>query len=219
MFLTEERMSDEATPKAKAALAYAKQMKAQKSPAIWFDSWHNDLRDNNNDGKIDDPGEKASDGAHHGHLYSAKIAPKESQTINDVPAAQLKTIQVAYKVCIDIPLESYKAVGVPVPHTRWIPSFFAALKAIKGWKVWSHGQHPDGLLDGDIVAAANAAHQHAGIVETGFVFDSVINLPGPTSSQKYHMYNPSGTNDMVTVPRVLFESVLGIEFYARWTRT
>jgi hypothetical protein len=33
-------------PKATAALGYAKRLKAQSTPAIWFDSWYNDERDN-----------------------------------------------------------------------------------------------------------------------------------------------------------------------------
>jgi len=210
-------MADEATPKALAALAHARKLKAQTDPAIWFDSWGNDLRDNNLDGKIDDPGERSADGAHHGKLYKAKIAPDPSQTIDKIDASKLMTIDVSYKVCIDIPLESYKAAGVPVPNSRWIPTVFAQLKAIPGWRVWMHGERPDSLLDGDIVAAANPNHQHAGIVETGTVYNSVINIPGPTAVQKYGRYLPSGKNDMWSVPRVLFELVLSIDLYARWT--
>ena len=86
-----------------------------------------------------------------------------------------------------------------------------------GWQVWDHGRRPSTLLDGDIVAASNPDHQHAGIVSTGIV-DSVINLPGPTSARKYGMFEPSGLNDVRSVPRVLFEAVLGIDFFARRTR-
>lgn len=195
-------------------------MMAQTDPAIWFDSWYNDLRDNNNDGTIDDPGEgpKGIDGLHYGLPFQAKIAPVPLLRIDQVPSSWLQTIRVSYKVCIDIPIESYRAVGVPIPHspaTRNISTFFALLKAVPGWRSWMHGSKPDSLLDGDIVAANNNVHQHAGIVDAGFI-DSVINLPGPTSRRKYRIFTPSGRNDMTSVGRLLFESVLGIECYARW---
>jgi hypothetical protein len=208
-------LSDVPHPKATAALANAKRFLAQTEPSIWFDSWGNDLRDNNLDGTIDDPGEKGPDGSHHSGTYAAKVAPLGRQTVADVPAKALRTIRVSYRVCIDIPIEAYRMAGVPISNSRWIPTFFTALRAMPGWQVWLNGARPPSLLDGDIVSANNAAHQHAGIVETG-IFDSVINLPGPTSARRYGVYAPSGLNDMVSVPRILFESVLGIECYARW---
>jgi hypothetical protein len=99
---------------------------------------------------------------------------------------------VLYKVCIDIPIEAYRAAGVPIFTNRWIPGFFGALARMPGWHVWSHGRRPSTLLDGDIVAASNPDHQHAGIVATGLVYDSIINLPGPTAARRYGMYEPSG---------------------------
>jgi hypothetical protein len=72
------------------------------------------------------------------------------------------------------------------------------------------------LLEGDIVAAANPDHQHAGIVEKGKLgINWVINLPGPTAARKYRVFKPSGRNDLVSVPRLLFESFLGIDWIAR----
>ena len=82
------------------------------------------------------------------------------------------------------------------------------------WTVWKKPAQPDSFLDGDIVAADNAEHQHAGMIDTGIV-NSVINLPGPTSARKFHLFNPSGKNDMITVPRMVFEGYLGIEWVAR----
>jgi hypothetical protein len=60
-----------------------------------------------------------------------------------------------------------------------------------GWRVWLHGAKPDSLMGGDIVAANNLVHQHAGVVETSAV-DRVINLPGPTSARRYGVYEPCG---------------------------
>lgn len=191
---------------------------SQSTPAIWFDSWSNDLRDNNLDGKIDDKGEAGADGAHYGRTYTARVAPLAIMSINTVPEGLLRTINVSYKVCIDIPIESYKAAGIPISHSRWIPTFFNQLKHKPSWKVWDSGSRPASLMDGDIVAASNPKHQHAGIVKTGLV-DSVINLAGPTSARRYGMFRPSGLNDIVSVPRLLFEAVLSIDLFARWIGT
>ncbi len=193
-------------------------MRAQDTPAIWYDSWSNDGRDNNLDGVIDDQGEggmNGADGTHYGRTYTAKIAPLGFQSIDMTPAATLRTIDVTYKVCIDVPIEAYKAARVPIPTSRWIPTFFAHLKSKQGWRVWETGRQPPELMDGDIVAASNPRHQHAGIVQKGLI-DNVINLPGPTAARKYHLFFPSGTNDIVSVPRILFEAVLRVDFVARW---
>jgi hypothetical protein len=207
------------TAGALAALAHANAMKSQTNPAIWFDSWGNDLRDNDLNGAIDDRSEQGlSDGSHHGHTYRANVCALPGWQTDSCPSFLTSTIDVAYKVCIDVPIESYRAAGVPVSTNRWIPTFFRELKHIPGWRVWDHGARPATLLDGDIVAAMNPSHQHAGIVSTGTLMDGVVNLPGPTSARRYGVYTPSGLNDMVTVPRILFEAVLGIEFYARRTR-
>jgi hypothetical protein len=212
-------LPEEPSPGALAALAAAERMMDQVKPAIWYDSWSNDGRDNNLDGIIDDRGEQGSngaDGAHYGRTYSAKVAPFAFKSIDSVPAALLRTIDVSYKVCIDIPIEAYKAARVPISTSRWIPTFFRQLKAKSGWRVWDAGKQPATLMDGDIVAASNSQHQHAGIVQTGLAIDSVINLPGPTAARKYHVFSPSGVNDIVSVPRILFEKVLRIDLVARW---
>jgi hypothetical protein len=177
------------------------------------------LRDNNLDGRIDDPAElrlKGADGGHYKGTYKARVAPIGRLSIDQVPDSWLSTIDVTYKVCIDVPIESYQAAHVPISSNRWIPNFFNELKRIPGWRVWDGGEKPPSLMDGDIVSANNPEHQHAGIVETGVVYDSVINLPGPTSSRNYMAFTPSGNNDMVSVSRVAFERILKIDVYARW---
>lgn len=146
-------------------------------------------------------------------------APPKSRrfelSIDMVPAGLLQTVNVTYKVCIDVPIEAYVAAHVPVSRSRWIPTFFTQLKSKAGWRVWEHGRQPPHLMDGDIVAASNSKHQHAGIIQTGLV-DSVINLPGPTAARKYQMFAPSGIKDIVSVPRILFQHFLRIDLVARW---
>lgn len=214
---SEERVPTATTASATAlkALDAARALRGQSDPAIWFDSWGNDLRDNDLSGNIDDKSENTPDGVHYGKPLSARICTSSpSSSTDQCKPSDQSMIKVQYKVCIDIPLESYKAAGANVSTSRWIPTFFGELSKKPNWTVWKKPARPSQLLDGDIVAAANQDHQHAGIVETG-IFDSVINLPGPTSSRKFHLFNPSGTNDMVSVPRILFESFLNIDWIAR----
>lgn len=197
------------------AISHAKSMHDQQDPALWFDSWGNDLRDNNMNGAIDEKAEQGiSDGVHYGKTFSAKVCKDPSDTIDHCPPKDQKTIKVQYKVCIDIPIESYRAAGANISTSRWIPTFFSEMSKKPNWTVWKKPAAPPQLLDGDIVAADNAEHGHAGIVDTGLI-NNVINLPGPTSSRKFHLFNPSGTNDMVSVPRLLFESYLSIDWVAR----
>jgi hypothetical protein len=201
---------------AKKALEAAKAMQAQTDPALWFDSWGNDLRDNDLNGAVDDRAEQGiSDGAHYGKTFNAKICKSPGDQVDKCPASEQSTIKVQYKVCIDVPIEAYKAAGANVSTSRWIPTFFSQMKSKPNWTVWKKPAAPSSLLDGDIVAADNAEHGHAGIVETGMLLNWVINLPGPTSARKYGVFKPSGKNDMVSVPRVLFESILGIDWVAR----
>ena len=203
------------------ALAAAQALSEQRDPGIWFDGWYNDPRDNNLNGLSDDATEKGpknADGTHKAGTHKAKIAYVPTLTTELVPDFMCETINVIYRVCIDIPIAAYTTAKIPVSKTRWIPTFFAELKHISGWKVWDGGAKPDTLMDGDIIAAKNSAHQHAGIVETGWAWDSVINLPGPSSAQKYGVYYPSYWNDIKSVPRSAFEALIGIDLYARWIR-
>ena len=197
------------------ALEAAKKMAGQDDPAIWFDSWGNDLRDNNLNGSVDDKAEQGiSDGAHYGKTFDAKVCKSPSDQTDVCPASDQSPIKVQYKVCIDVPIESYQAAKANVSSSRWIPTFFSEMKAKPNWTVWKTPAAPSALLDGDIVAADNAQHGHAGIVDTGLI-DWVINLPGPTASRKFGLFKPSGKNDMVSVPRILFESFLSIDWVAR----
>lgn len=211
-----DRIPTATSPSAGAlkALEAARKLHDQQDPAIWFDSWGNDLRDNNLNGTIDEKAEQGiADGRHYGKAFDAKICSSPSDTTDHCPLSGQTMIKVQYKVCIDIPIESYKSAGANIPTSRWIPTFFGELRSKPNWTVWKKPAAPPQLLDGDIVAADNADHQHAGVADTGLI-DFVINLPGPTSSRKFHLFNPSGKNDMVSVPRILFESYLSIDWVA-----
>ena len=214
----EDREQSAPTAGAIAAVKAARTLMMRTSPALWFDSWGNDLRDNNRNGAVDDRSEQGlADGSHHGRIFTAQVCRVPYMTIDACPNSQKRDVNVEYKVCIDIPIESYRAAGVSISTSRWIPTFFSNLAHMPGWRVWSHGRRPAILLSGDIVAASNADHQHAGIVDSGLI-NWVINLPGPTSHRKYGLYDPNELNDMVAVPRLLFEAVLGIDYVARRVR-
>jgi hypothetical protein len=177
--VSDSELPSTASAGALAALAAAARMLRQTDPAIWFDSWYNDSRDNDLDGKIDGATEKGgsnADGSHYGSVYSARVGPVAIASIDMVPASLLKTVNVTYKVCIDVPIESYRAAHVPISHNRWIPAFFTDLKHRAGWRVWTGGKRPPTLMDGDIVAANNPQHQHAGIVTTGMLFEAVLSI-------------------------------------------
>ena len=125
--VSDSELPSTASAGALAALAAAARMLRQTDPAIWFDSWYNDSRDNELDGTIDGATEKGasnSDGSHYGKVYSARVGPVAIASIDMVPASLLRTVNVAYKVCIDVPIESYRAAHVPISHNRWIPAFF-----------------------------------------------------------------------------------------------
>jgi hypothetical protein len=114
------------SPGAKKALEFARKQYAQTEPAIWYDSWGNDLRDNDLNGHVDDKSEQGlSDGSHYGRIYDAAICKDPSDTTDQCPTKEQSRIKVTYKVCIDTPIEAYKAAGVDVSTSRWIPTFFA----------------------------------------------------------------------------------------------
>ena len=76
----------------------------------------------------------------------SKQSTCRSQSIDMVPSGTLKTVDVTYKVCIDIPIESYRAAHIQISHNRWIPAFFNEMKHRPGWRVWDGGKRPPSLM-------------------------------------------------------------------------
>ena len=78
----------EPTASAVKAVEQARKMKGQTDPAIWFDSWGNDLRDNDLNGKVDDKKEQGlSDGSHHKGSHDAMVCKDPGDTVDKCPAA------------------------------------------------------------------------------------------------------------------------------------
>jgi hypothetical protein len=224
-------LPSEPSARAKEATKHAVDMLGQTDPAIWFDSWSNDWRDNDFNGQVDDAlerGKEGVDGYHYkdGRTYYGLV------TANWLTLPQLRArsvpwhmekVKVDYKVCIDIPRESYAAVLVPIPDPmgrskRMINDFFHDLKGIHGWAIWekkSKAPEPS-LLTGDIIAwSPSVAHGHCGIILGGAI-NQVVHLPGP-SRRWYTNFAPTSRNDIRINTVVEWRAVLGIDLVARWT--
>lgn len=191
--------------RAVAAVAHAYTMMNQN---IWFDSWGNDLRDNDNDGRIDNSGEHAPDGAHYRGSYRSSICGMSRfLTIDQCPSFFRQSIDVQYKVCIDVPKESYAAAGITMPGTRWIPSLVRWFERNRNFQTWRGAALPRILLPGDFICVMSGGHQHSGLIATFGISTpwmvEVIHLPGPTSRRALAgqlTYHPSATNDIYRTP-------------------
>ncbi len=209
------------TPRALRAVAYAEGLWRGR---IWFDSWGNDLRDNDLNGVVDDRREQGlEDGSHHGQPYSANVCRVTRLPVDHCPAFLERRVSVEYKVCIDVPLESYRAAGLHVPPStfeyRRIPNLARWFgEHPREWRTWRGRTNiPDRLLPGDFVAVIGREHQHSGIVrdEAFGLISHVLNLPGPSVMRRYLLYEPSRLNDIISVAAWVWRSFLGFDFVAR----
>lgn len=208
---------DEPSSRALAAVRHAEAMKREN---IWFDSWGNDLRDNDLDGQVDGKSEQGlEDGRHYGAPFRARVCDDPDLTVSECDPSDRRDASVLYKVCIDVPLESYRAAGIAVPGGHWIPALTAWLeKHPEQWQVWRAPRSPSSLLPGDFVSVEGHEHQHSGIVGTGYLgglLGSVINLPGPTSRRRAGWYEPSDLHDVMEIPMMLWKALLGFNVVAR----
>jgi len=211
---------DQPSSRALAAVSYAKSLTQEN---IWFDSWGNDLRDNDLDGVVDNRGERGPDGSHYhngSRPYRARICTDPDEHVNECEASEQRDVNVYYKVCIDIPLESYRSAGIAVPNNRWIPSltrWFENRQRSGQWQGWRAPNFPSTLLPGDYISVEGKEHQHSGIVGTGYMglLGSVIHLPGPTAMRRYHLYAPSDLHDVIEMPIAFWKLLLGFNFIAR----
>jgi len=197
-------------PQATRAVDAARQMLAAGN--VLFDSWGNDLRDNNSDGSLDgaDPSERsAEDGSHYGRTYS-EFKTVAGSYVGGWDFAR-RTVQVAssqtirgnfkYMVCADLISNAYHAAGV-MAHTRSAGQILDNFRRI-GY-VWQRDQrYPSKYLPGDFICTYAPGHGgHAAIVVQdentggGSVAPMIIDLPGPSSQISDGTYNPAATNDI-----------------------
>jgi len=193
-------------PHPKALLAVAKARAILSKGGILFDDWGSDLRDNNNDGHVDDAKERqASDGAHFGRTYSSfrvvagtysGLGWKYNRSLT-VPASQTVLGSFQYMVCADVVSKAYAEAGVmkAVRSTALILQAFRS----KGY-VWRRSTgYPAKYVPGDFICTLGHGGGHSGIVvdyaPTSTV-PKVIELPGPSTQVDLGTYNPASKNDV-----------------------
>ena len=200
-----------ATAKATKSAAEANRMRLQQTPCIWFDSWSNDARDNDRDGKIDERNEKKRDGIHYPKLYKGRLCDNDVKLKTTDANCNMKNVSVHYRVCIDLPRAVYAAAGIPFPGTRSVVTAMHKLRSryTRSWKVLMYkGKNKSSfngtLLPGDFVAQR---HGRSWRGHSGVTIDSsnIIHLPGPSRG----LSSPSERNDIVK------DSGFGHTFVAR----
>ena len=210
-----QRWQFEPDPRAALAARNAYGMKNQSEPGIWFDDWDDDERDNDLDGVIDNPVERGADGIHiecreqgkakcQAGIYDALICSNSPERRTDDPSCSSKQHhRVKYRVCIDLPRESYYAAGLfSFPGIRDVGEVMRQLSGKRDWKVFYSGEN---RLDGDFVANG----QHSGIAYQG----EIIHLSGQTGRrQHYGSVLPSRRNDIEMTSNLWHG---GINFRAR----
>jgi hypothetical protein len=179
---------------------------------ILFDSWGNDVRDNNNDGIVDtDPTEQSSwDGQHYSGTYTSfglvagtyvRGWPDIRGTVHGrvtVPTTRTITGTFRYRVCADVVSQAYADAGL-MSHMRSTSHIIDEFRRIG--RVW-HGRStfPSEYLPGDFVATYSPGHGgHSGIVTTRSPTSTapkVIELPGPSTQADAGTYDPASTNDV-----------------------
>jgi hypothetical protein len=182
-----------------------------KKGGVLFDSWGNDLRDNNSNGKLDweDPQEKgAQDGEHLGGVY--KSFRVRAGTYEGGWSFARKTVTVSadkeitgtfrYLVCADVISRAYEAAGV-MKHVRATGAILEAFRS-QGI-VWTRSvSYPTKYLPGDFISTYAAGHGHSAIVveesdtNGGSSAPMVIDLPGPSTQISDGTYDPTSTNDI-----------------------
>lgn len=196
-------------PEATKAVQEAKKIKTKGG--ILFDSWGNDLRDNNQNNKLDqnDPDEGGGDGSHNKRTYTAfKVISGgyrggwEGERKNvQVRTTRVISGQFKYRVCADVVSEAYKKAGI-MSHLRSTGKILGVFRK-KGY-VWRRSKsYPTKYLPGDFIctyAPGYGGHSaivvEAGSTGGGRLPPKIIDLPGPSSSISDGIYDPARTNDV-----------------------
>jgi len=172
---------------------------------VLFDSWGNDLRDNNNDGKVDGAGERAEDGAHFTRSYASfgvKAGMYLGQGWNHdktvkVPRDQVVRGRFLYRVCADIVSQAFHEAGV-MPKSRSTAGILDQFSR-KGY-VWQRSKaYPSEYLPGDFICTLHGGSGHSGVVVRRSSTKSVaivVELPGPSTQVDLGTYNPASTSDL-----------------------
>jgi hypothetical protein len=189
----------------KAAKAVEKARAIQKAGKTLFDSWGNDVRDNNNDGEVDGKNEQTDDGVHFTGVFQSFGVIAGTYTGlgwgHNKALTVTKTVTVqgpfVYRVCADVVSRAYHEAGV-MPAQRSTARILQIFRE-KGF-VWQKSEgYPSQFLPGDFVCTLGPHGGHSGIVVTGGPTNkvpTVIELPGPSTEVDLGTYDPASTNDV-----------------------
>jgi len=191
-------------PKALAAVARARSI--QSAGGILFDSWGNDLRDNDGDAEVDGRSEQGkADGSHYSGVYRsfgvfAGTYPNQGWGNNrsiTVATSKIVTGTFQYRVCADVVSRAYHEAAV-MPTSRSTAVILQKFRDL-GY-VWRKSEgYPPSYLPGDFVCTLGHGGGHSGIVVEATAIGNVpkvIELPGPSTMVDEGTYNPAQTNDV-----------------------
>ncbi|NJO14868.1 MAG: hypothetical protein HC877_03710 [Thioploca sp.] len=191
----------QATTAANRALA------TQRAGNVLFDSWYNDLRDNDDDGLVDQGrSESGGDGTHYQREYlSFRVVAGTygglgwglNRTLR-VPSDRTITGNFRYRVCADIVSGAYHEAGIIPGVLRSTRSIFDALSH-RCYVFRKSQDYPSEYLPGDFICTLDSHGGHSGMVvargPTRQV-PQVVELPGPSTMVDLNQYDPTSTNDI-----------------------
>lgn len=182
--------------------------RAWAAGGVLFDSWGNDMRDNDLDGAVDDLAEQAPDGAHFGRTYP-RFGVRRGRYRGGWGFGR-RTVEVRddrvveggfrYAVCADVVSDAYHAAGV----MERVGSTAEILRGLRrNGYVWRRSEgYPAAYLPGDFICTWAPGGGHSGIVveegptEGGACPPIVVELPGPSSQVSDGTYDPIKTSDI-----------------------
>lgn len=189
----------------KAAFAVDRAIAAHHAGFVLFDSWGNDVRDNDGDGSVDDAREDAIDGTHLHRRFSSFSVVAGSYSglgwnldrVLTVPTSRTMYGTFHYKVCADVISSVFHDAGV-MPLTRRTSAILDHV-SLKGY-VWRRSDsYPKEYVPGDFICTLGHGGGHSGIVVERSRTDQVpivIELPGPSTSIDLQEYDPTRTSDI-----------------------
>jgi len=190
----------------KALHAVARALAIKNAGGILFDSWGNDLRDNDGDAEVDGRSEQGkADGSHYGGSYTSFGVFKgtypnqgwgNNQTVT-VRTSKIVSGTFQYRVCADVVSRAYNEAAV-MPTTRSTATILQKFREV-GY-VWRRSEgYPPTYLPGDFICTLGHGGGHSGIVveatSTAHT-PKVMELPGPSTMVDEGTYDPAQTNDV-----------------------
>jgi hypothetical protein len=195
-----------AIPHPRALDAVARARAVQRSTGILFDSWGNDLRDNDGDGVVDGKSEKGlSDGAHFGRVFTKFRVVAGTYTGQGwgggstvvVPSTKDVSGSFQYKVCADVVSGVYAEAGV-MSKTRSTAQLLQNFRNL-GY-VWHRSESwPPTYVPGDFICTLEHGSGHSGIVVDASpttMVPRVVELPGPSTQADEGTYDPGRPHDV-----------------------